>query len=96
MASGSMDRTARLWDSADPAGPVPAPEALSSHTGAVEAIGFSPDGRTLATGSDDNTIMLWDLDVEHSVQRICAITRGALTKPQWQQILPRLPYSPPC
>jgi WD40 repeat protein/energy-coupling factor transporter ATP-binding protein EcfA2 len=96
LASGSVDRTARLWDLTDPAGPVPDAEALSSHTGAVNSVDFSPDGGTMATGSEDNTIMLWDLNVEHSIQRICATTRDAFSQAQWQQILPQLPYRPPC
>ena len=32
---------------------------LVGHTSRVFRVGFSPDGRTLASGSDDNTIILW-------------------------------------
>ena len=33
---------------------------LTGHTGQVNSVAFSPDGGTLASGSYDNTIRLWD------------------------------------
>ncbi len=47
--------TIRLWNTATGENTM----SLSGHTGGVTGLAFSPDGSTLASGSDDNTIRLW-------------------------------------
>ena len=42
---------------------------LTGHTDSVGSVAFSPDGHTLATGSDDNTVLLWDVtDPAHPIR----------------------------
>jgi WD40 repeat protein len=56
LASGSYDKTVRLWDPATGA----LQQTLEGHTGWVESVAFSPDGWLLASGSYDKTVRLWD------------------------------------
>ncbi|MFT5326598.1 MAG: serine/threonine protein kinase, partial [Planctomycetaceae bacterium] len=56
IASGSTDRTIRLWDA------LTGEElnSLKGHTSYVNSVSFSPDGTRIASGSSDRTIRLWD------------------------------------
>jgi WD40 repeat protein len=36
-------------------------QTLQEHTATVAAVQFSPDGQILASGSDDETIRLWEV-----------------------------------
>jgi RHS repeat-associated protein len=56
LASGSYDRTVRLWDVQTGR----LLRTLTGHTDWVRSVAFSPDGRLLASGSDDGTVRLWD------------------------------------
>ncbi|WP_375510747.1 WD40 repeat domain-containing protein [uncultured Nostoc sp.] len=46
---------------------------LTGHTSSVYGIAFSPDGKTIASGSHDKTIKLWNLQTS---QLICTLGEG--------------------
>ena len=59
LASGSFDRTVRLWDVAT--GTLKS-ELTAGPTDGVSSLSFSPDGETLASASSDGTVRLWDIE----------------------------------
>ncbi len=63
LASGSYDRTVRLWNLED-ADPSASAEVLDGHGGYVSGVRFGPDDQWLASGSFDSTVRIWDLGAE--------------------------------
>lgn len=57
--SASFDSTVRLWDVETGQ----CRRILSRHTEPVYSVAFSPDGRLLATGSFDQCVHIWNVDV---------------------------------
>lgn len=74
VASGGLDNRVLIWDPDelqpfDYAGAIegrkPALQpfvALSGHKAAVRALAFSQDGKRLVSGSQDNTVVVWDAE----------------------------------
>ena len=58
LASGSKDKTVRLWDT----NTNEELAILQKHTGWINALAFSSDGKQLASGCTDKTVNIWDTD----------------------------------
>lgn len=96
LITDGFDGTIRISKITDPADTTPIATLTESGV-AVGRSTLSPDNRHLgAVAADTGTLFLWDLDEQHAVDRICATTGGMWTETRWRQVLPQLPYQPPC
>ena len=84
LASGSDDQTVRLWDVANALSFVndttldsgQSLKTLSAHANTVRSVAFSPDGQTLASGSFDQTVRLWDVHTGQSLRTLVGYTNS--------------------
>ncbi|WP_317787096.1 TIR domain-containing protein [Actinoplanes sichuanensis] len=65
--------TVSLWDISDRAAPRQL-SVLNGHGSTVLAVRFSPDGKTVMTGSYDHTAMLWDVTDPAAPRRLTTLT----------------------
>ena len=47
---------------------------LTGHTSYVNSVSFSPDGQTLASGSEDETVRLWDVNTGRTIKTLTGHT----------------------
>ncbi|TDE59044.1 hypothetical protein E1295_03840 [Nonomuraea mesophila] len=93
LATASRDDTIRVWNVADRARPVL--WAVLTGSGSVNDVEFGPDGTVLA-GTSGVATQLWGLDVEQARANVCEASGMTITRAEWAQYLPGVPYKAPC
>ena len=93
VAAAGLDGTVRIWNIRDPRHPQPLGQPLGGHDQQpVTSLAFSPDGNLLASGGQDQQIVLWSIDWDGSGSQ-ATVRRLHGTLYQTQTIL-ALAFSP--
>ncbi|WP_235526510.1 DnaJ domain-containing protein [Nostoc piscinale] len=75
LASGSADKTIRIWDCTT----WKQLDIFTEHSAAVNTLLITPDGYSLISGSTDTTIKLWNLHTRKLVQTLTGHSEAVLS-----------------
>jgi WD40 repeat protein len=95
LATGSADRSVRLWD-LDAPDPAANWQLLGEMEGTVTTLAFSPDGHWLATGSSDSTARLWPVRQLDLIASACASAGRNFSLQEWVLYFPNQSYRITC
>ena len=71
-------------------------QPLTGHNDLVSSVAFSPDGKILASGSWDNSIILWDTDQQSWIEKSCERPGRNFTQEEWVEYFPNEEYRITC
>ena len=66
-------------------------------TGGVNAVAFSPDGKTLAISSFAGAAQMWNIAFPNDILKaVCTIAGRSLTRQEWNTYIPSEPFRRIC
>src|SRR5262249_38901894 len=98
LASSSNDQTVRLWALRHPdAVPTILRAVLASPVDGLSSVAFSSNSQSLATGSDDGTIWVWNVRTEILADLVCKKVWRNLTLDECRRfVIQGIPYERIC
>jgi WD40 repeat protein len=103
LVSGGYDNRVILWDveTQQPIGQslswdTSVTSDISELLSAITGVAFSPDGKTLASGSDDGTIILWNLSPGFWIEQSCQRVGRNFTRAEWERYFANDTYRTTC
>ncbi len=91
--SGYGDGTVKLWFTATLQQDGP---DLSTDPNSTSDIAFTPGGGSLIAGDELGGAFTWPTSVDAWEQRSCAVAARNLSRREWSQFIPELPYATVC
>jgi WD40 repeat protein len=95
LAGASKEGSVWLWDMADPAAPA-VQATLTAAEGTMYATALTPDGARVWAAGAPPTLTSWQIDVDQVAANTCTRTGTPMTEAEWQQLVPGVPFTPPC
>jgi WD40 repeat protein/energy-coupling factor transporter ATP-binding protein EcfA2 len=84
IASGSWDKTVRLWNTAAWNN---LPIVLKDHTDWVWSISFRSDGEAILAGCRDSFVRVWPTNAKTMADILCDKTKRNMSKQEWEQFV---------
>jgi WD40 repeat protein len=95
LAATAGDGSVWLWNTSATSQPQIA-ATLTGSSAAIFTDEYDPGRDILATGGADDLVRLWNTDPQQVTAYICSVAGDPVTKAEWAQYIPGLPYRPPC